>query len=102
MDKTASPAELQAKLRRLLAYAESEHPSRAKLASDLRELAAALHTAAEALKCEFERNCKKPVTHIDAKGYVYCEDHASRRDVRIRKLRPAEISKLEDGGTVKF
>jgi len=39
MDKIASPEDLQAELRKLLAYAESEHPSREKLASGMKALA---------------------------------------------------------------
>lgn len=39
MDKIASPNELQAELRRLLSYAESKQPSRAKLAAGLSTLA---------------------------------------------------------------
>jgi hypothetical protein len=39
MDKIASPQELVKELRSLLAYSESESPSREKLASDLQALA---------------------------------------------------------------
>jgi len=39
MDKIASPQELTSELRQLLAYAESENPSREKLATDLNGLA---------------------------------------------------------------
>jgi len=39
MDKIASPAELQDSLRKILAYAESENPSREKIASELDALA---------------------------------------------------------------
>lgn len=45
MKKIASPDELVSELQSLLAYASGEHPSREKLASGLRELAAALKTA---------------------------------------------------------
>lgn len=38
MDKIASPQDLQAELRRLLAYSQSERPSRARVASELRTL----------------------------------------------------------------
>jgi hypothetical protein len=40
MDKIASPQDLQAELRRLLAYAQTEKPSREKLATGMRVLAA--------------------------------------------------------------
>jgi hypothetical protein len=39
MKKIASPADLQTELRRLLAYTQSEQPSRVKIAAALRELA---------------------------------------------------------------
>jgi hypothetical protein len=39
MDKIASPQDLQAEIRRLLAYSQSPKPSREKLASELRGLA---------------------------------------------------------------
>jgi hypothetical protein len=39
MDKIASPQDLQAELRRLLAYSQSEKPSREKIAGELRALA---------------------------------------------------------------
>ena len=39
MHKIASPQDLQVELTRLIAYAESPHPSRTKLASDLQSLA---------------------------------------------------------------
>jgi len=39
MNKIASPQDLQAELRRLLAYAQTEKPSREKLAAEMRGLA---------------------------------------------------------------
>lgn len=39
MDRIASPHELQSELRRLLAYSQSERPSREKLALEIRRLA---------------------------------------------------------------
>lgn len=47
MDKIASPDELQAELRKLLAYAESENPSREKLAADLNALSSRVAGAKE-------------------------------------------------------
>ena len=41
MDKIATPQDLQAALRRIIAMAQSEKPSRAKIAAELRALAAA-------------------------------------------------------------
>ena len=53
MDKIASPQELQAELRRLLAYSEGEQPSRQVLSSRLRELAVRL--GAVKTKADFEQ-----------------------------------------------
>jgi hypothetical protein len=49
------------------------------------------------------KDCEKPVTHIDNDGYIYCEKHAAQRKsggVPTRKLKPAEIKKLEQGQTI--
>jgi hypothetical protein len=46
MDKIASPQDLQAELRRLLAYTQTEKPSREKLAAEMRELAARIEKVA--------------------------------------------------------
>lgn len=27
------------------------------------------------LTCDMRADCRKPVTHIDDKGYVYCAEH---------------------------
>lgn len=53
MEKIATPNELQSELRRLLSYSQEAHPSRVRLASELRELAlkvAAAPTAEELTK----------------------------------------------------
>lgn len=60
---------------------------------------------AETLKCDMEKDCKEPVTHIDNKGFVYCSKHGERRKaggVPTRALRPGEVKKLEQGETVKY
>ena len=59
---------------------------------------------AAALSCDMEKGCKKPVTHIDNKGYTYCTEHGARRKstVPTRKLKPAEIKKLESGQTIRY
>lgn len=84
-------------LRKKLIRVAFEHPeTREKLLPLLNK------EAKTTLRCEMEKGCKKPVTHIDNKGYIYCTDHAARRKaggVPTRKLRPAEIKKLEQGGT---
>lgn len=48
--------------------------------------------------------CSGDVTHIDRKGYAYCERHGLvRRDAGVpcRKLRPAELRKLQRGEPLK-
>lgn len=54
---------------------------------------------AKALTCDMVDGCAQPVTHIDPKGFVYCTSHGlSRRQVMpCRKLRPAELRKLQRG-----
>jgi hypothetical protein len=54
------------------------------------------------LTCDMEKDCKAPVTYIDIKGYVYCAAHGVQRQSyqRCRKLRPAELKRLQAGGTV--
>jgi hypothetical protein len=51
------------------------------------------------LRCDMENDCESPVTHIDDKGYAYCETHGlQRRYYRpCRKLRPHEVKKLQRG-----
>lgn len=51
-----------------------------------------------ALKCSY--SCGVPVTHIDEKGFVYCEYHGLLRracGVLCRKLRGHELKRLEAG-----
>jgi hypothetical protein len=59
---------------------------------------------AETLHCDMEKNCKEPVSMIDNKGFVYCTKHGERRkmDVGTRKLKPAEIKKLEKGESIRY
>ena len=56
------------------------------------------------LKCDMHTECEEPVTHIDDKGYVYCEVHGEERKAyrRCRKLRVAEVIKLERGETTRY
>lgn len=51
------------------------------------------------LKCNMEKSCASPVTHIDAKGWVFCTPHGEARKVHrnCRKLRPHELRKLQRG-----
>jgi len=55
------------------------------------------------LRCDMERDCQKPVTHIDSKGYVYCREHGIQRQSyqRCRQLRPAELTRLQAGEPLK-
>ena len=71
MQKIATPQDLAAKLQRLLAYSQGPEPSRAKIASQLRTLAAA--------------------TEGDF------ENHVATRNVR---LTPKEITRASDGYTI--
>lgn len=50
-------------------------------------------------RCDMEKDCLEPVTHLDQKGYVYCTEHGlDRRRFRpCRKLRTHEINKLNRG-----
>ena len=51
------------------------------------------------LRCDMEETCVAVVTHLDRKGYVYCERHglARRLGQPCRKLRPSEVRKLASG-----
>lgn len=51
------------------------------------------------LRCDMDRACTSPVTHVDRKGYVYCTMHGLRRraDQPCRKLLAHEVRKLESG-----
>ncbi len=52
-----------------------------------------------ALTCDMTKDCTGPVTHIDQKGYAYCEPHgvARRSSQPCRKLLPWELHKLQRG-----
>lgn len=51
------------------------------------------------LSCDMESECDKPVTHIDAKGFVYCTRHGIERKIyqRCRQLTSKEKRILETG-----
>lgn len=58
-----------------------------------------------ALHCDMSADCPRAVTHVDNRGYVYCELCALRRKTGgtpTRKLRPGEINKLERGETIRY
>lgn len=105
MNKIASTIELQDELQRLLVAAKEPNPSRALIASELRDLAQRIAgDSKETLHCDMEKDCNSPVSYIDNKGYVYCAKHGEQRKAAkpCRKLTPSEIKKLEDGGTIKY
>jgi hypothetical protein len=51
------------------------------------------------LSCDMRRECAKPVTHLDERGYVYCAEHGAIRkhSMRCRKLSASELRHLESG-----
>ena len=55
------------------------------------------------LTCDMKADCQNPVTHIGAKGYLYCTPCASHRHgvERTRALTAREISHLEQGRTLR-
>lgn len=56
------------------------------------------------LRCQVTNECTGKVSHIDNKGYVYCESCGlSRRSVRpCRKMRQWEIRLLEQGQCISW
>lgn len=57
------------------------------------------------LLCEMEDGCRGTVSHVDEKGYVYCENHAVRRrasGIGCRKLRDNEVRRLEVGAAIRY
>lgn len=51
------------------------------------------------LRCDMDYECIGQVTHIDEKGFAYCEPHGIERKAyrRCRKLKPAELKLLLSG-----
>lgn len=56
-------------------------------------------TSTTALRCEMRSDCPETAAYLDTKGYIYCTGHGQLRQSsqRCRKLRPAELRKLERG-----
>lgn len=56
------------------------------------------------LKCDMEHDCTTKVSHIDHKGFVYCEPHGLRRrgTMPCRKMTAKEIATLERGETISY
>ena len=56
------------------------------------------------LKCDMNATCTSTVTHVDNKGFVYCASHGEQRKAycSCRKLKPAEIKKLQARQTISY
>lgn len=54
------------------------------------------------LSCDQEKNCTKPITHIDSSGWVYCTPHGIRRNSvkSCRKLQNWELRWLKEGNPI--
>ena len=56
------------------------------------------------LKCDGLSACGAKVTHIDEKGFVYCQSCGLRRkqsQIRCRKLKSSELKSLENGKSLE-
>lgn len=51
------------------------------------------------LHCDMTKNCTNPITHIDHKGFIYCETHGIHRQcyTKCRKLKQKELMQLTEG-----
>lgn len=49
-------------------------------------------------KCDMTKDCIKPISYIDRKGFVYCETHGLQRKAYVptRKLKPKELKQITD------
>lgn len=56
------------------------------------------------LSCDKRKDCIKPVTMMDKKGWLYCSEHGPYMlaDRPVRKLRQWEIRMLLAGGTLYY
>ena len=56
------------------------------------------------LRCDLEKECTAKVTHIGAKGYVYCAGHVHHRRgyERTRRLYAFERKILETGTPIHW
>lgn len=50
-------------------------------------------------QCDMEKDCRRPVTHIGERGWVYCAEHAECRRgfERCRRMRAWERALIEAG-----
>jgi hypothetical protein len=57
------------------------------------------------LQCDGNRDCPKAVSHIDNRGFVYCEAHGCQRKasgIPTRKLTDTNIQALKAGLTIRY
>lgn len=56
----------------------------------------------EKLQCQMSNACEAEVTHLGAKGYLYCKPHGQRRRgyERTRALRAWELRWIREGRTL--
>jgi hypothetical protein len=71
---------------------------------DVPRLLYAVSAGAVQLRCDMGGGCHGPVTHVDDRGFLYCAAHGEKRkaDTPCRKLRPAELKKLERGEPIDY
>ena len=56
-------------------------------------------------KCDMRDDCKRPISYVDNKGFVYCREHGIARKlsgVPCRQLTPHQINRVEHGKTITF
>ena len=56
------------------------------------------------LPCAYKDGCECPVSHIDNKGYIYCDAHGSERNryVPCRQMTKQEVETLRQGKGIAF
>lgn len=56
------------------------------------------------LKCDGIKDCKNPISHIDSRGFIYCEKHGYFRSQyeKCRKLKQNELKLLELDKPIKY
>ncbi len=53
-------------------------------------------------RCDMEKDCERPVTYMDDRGYLYCTEHGQIRDVPCRELNSTELKLLDEGKREKI
>lgn len=56
------------------------------------------------LTCDMQESCESEITHVDNKGWLYCDHHGAQRNrsTPCRKLQAGEITRLENGQTISW